>query len=331
MYLYRLNPDTGHYGRYIARNDDADGSTVASRLSRALEAGQYRVLVKGFKTSLRGTFQVEAACEGGGCAGSGECSPESFRGMPEPSAESCGAMISNALMGTTRDSSSTDVTLEQACSLPAAALYGVELYYSYWQELAGWEDMFGGHGDEITVAVEWKTLSNGSWFVGCDGGGDEAAMDFLIDPQGRLVAYYQHNQSPDFGLFCDSGEAAVDEDCGYLYMSSMIHSASVEATGTEEGVTDADAASRLDRAALLAQGEYRRELGLQTGAPVTVTFTTWENEWAGGSWDVAGRISVRADGQPAHHYELAAGSTTQWLFTVRRGDEAAVDLDCREL
>ena len=331
MYLYRFNTETGRWGRYIARNDDADSSTVRSRIARDLEAGQYRVLVKGFKTSLRGQFQIVATCEGAGCAGSGDCSPDTFRSMPDPSAEGCGAMFSDALMGTIRDSNSMNVTLAEACALPDAALYGVELYYDYWQGLVGWEDMFGGYGDEITVEVEWSTLSNGSWYVGCDGGGDEAAMDFLINAQGELVAYYQHNQSPDFGLFCDSGETTADEECGYIYMDAMMHTEAEETTGTEEGVTDADATSRLSRAAYLAYGEYKRELSLQADDPVTVSFVSWDNDEGWGGWEVAGRVTVRADGQAAYHYELAGGSTTQWLFTIQRGDEADPALDCREL
>jgi hypothetical protein len=331
MYLYRFNPETERFGRYIARNDDADSDTVASRISRDLEAGDYRILVKGFKTSFRGRFQVEATCEGAGCAASGDCDPATFRSMPEGSPEACGEAISSALMGTTRDTGSTSVTLEEACALPDAARYGVELYYDYWDGLVGWEDMFGYYGDEIYVEVDWFTLSNGSWYVTCDGGGDEAAMDFLINPQGEVVAYYQHNQSPDFSVFCDGGESYYDEECGYLYLSAMPHAADAERTGTEEGVTDADASTRLDPVAFLAYGEYKRELSLQSDDPVTVTFVTWENDEGWGGWEEAGRVTVRADGQAAHHYELADDNTTQWLFAVERGDETGMVYDCREL
>jgi len=65
LYLYKEGP-TG-WGPYIARNDD-DGSRVYSRVKRELGAGRYRVLVKGFKSTIRGRFAVEVDCEGAGCA-----------------------------------------------------------------------------------------------------------------------------------------------------------------------------------------------------------------------------------------------------------------------
>jgi len=328
MYLYRRNPDTGAYGRYIRRNDDADGSTVASRISGELSAGSYRVLVKGYKTSFLGDFRLHAECEGSGCTGQGECSTADFRDLPEPGAAACGAVLSAALDATISTTGSATVTLEESCGLPDAARYGVELYYKYWSDLAGWSDMFEFDGP-ASIEVEWTGLSHGGAVVRCDAGGDEAAMDFWLDAGSQLVAYYQHNQSPDFALFCDGGQAEVDEECGHLYLDAMPHQASLEQAGTEEGVTEADAADRLDAVALLAYQEYVRELSLQANEPVTVESVTWENEEAG-DWDLAGRVTVSASGRTAHSYEIADLSTTQFLFTVAVGAGDPV-LDCREL
>lgn len=66
LYLYKEGP-TG-WGRYIARNDDYDGK-VYSQLVESLDAGRYRVLVKGFAASTRGKFSLEVGCEGAGCTG----------------------------------------------------------------------------------------------------------------------------------------------------------------------------------------------------------------------------------------------------------------------
>ena len=65
LYLYREG--AGGWGRYLARNDDANGK-VWSELRRTLDAGHYRVLVKGYDTTTRGRFAVSAACTGDGCA-----------------------------------------------------------------------------------------------------------------------------------------------------------------------------------------------------------------------------------------------------------------------
>lgn len=64
LYLYREGP-TG-WGRAIASNDDTMGS-LFSGLSRTLEAGRYRILVKGYLRSTRGPFGVVAECSGTGC------------------------------------------------------------------------------------------------------------------------------------------------------------------------------------------------------------------------------------------------------------------------
>jgi len=328
MYLYRRDPESGNWGRYIARNDDAEG-TVASQLVETLEAGEYRVLIKGFKRTLRGRFQLIAECSGEGCQRA-ECDLESYAGMPDPVADSCGDMLSTALSGTIEGQSSTYVTLAERCSLPERARIGVELYYSYWDDIVGWEDAFGYYDDEpVSLDVSWRELSNGSSFVSVDGGGDEAAMDFLINSDGFLVSYFQHNQSPDFGLFCESGERYADEECGYLYLDSMLHREDDEQSGSEAEITDANARDVLGRVPFLAYEEYLRSLELPADTAVVVQFTTWDNP-EGWGWETAGRVTVQAQGQPAHNYELVGTSSSQWLFTVKKGDEPA-SFDCREL
>lgn len=64
LYLYKLGP-TG-WGPYIARNDD-DGRNGWSSLDRDLDAGDYRILVKGHAAATRGRFQVQLDCTGAGC------------------------------------------------------------------------------------------------------------------------------------------------------------------------------------------------------------------------------------------------------------------------
>ncbi len=65
LYLYKKT-SAGTWGAYIARDDDG-GSSVLSSLTRSLGAGDYRVLVKGHDSSVKGPFGVEVDCTGAGC------------------------------------------------------------------------------------------------------------------------------------------------------------------------------------------------------------------------------------------------------------------------
>ncbi|HJL28772.1 MAG TPA: DVUA0089 family protein, partial [Polyangiaceae bacterium LLY-WYZ-15_(1-7)] len=69
VYLYREGPRG--WGSTIAKNDDAPG-TFFSDLAVELEAGTYRVLVKGYSRWTRGPFELLGLCEGAGCPGASE-------------------------------------------------------------------------------------------------------------------------------------------------------------------------------------------------------------------------------------------------------------------
>ncbi len=66
VYLYRQRAD-GRWGSYIARNDDAGGSRW-SALSRSLDAGRYRIIVKGYTTTTYGRFAVNLSCDRYACS-----------------------------------------------------------------------------------------------------------------------------------------------------------------------------------------------------------------------------------------------------------------------
>ncbi len=65
LYLYREGPRG--WGRALTSNDDT-GGTLFSGISRTLEAGRYRALVKGYQRSTRGRFGIVAECTGAGCS-----------------------------------------------------------------------------------------------------------------------------------------------------------------------------------------------------------------------------------------------------------------------
>ncbi len=68
LYLYRMQ-DNGRWGRNIKNNDNATGvDTLFSAIDRNLEAGDYRLLVKGKEIATRGAFSVRVDCIAGpGC------------------------------------------------------------------------------------------------------------------------------------------------------------------------------------------------------------------------------------------------------------------------
>jgi len=71
MYLYRRDPGTSSWGRYLKKNDDYE-ENLWSRIDSELDEGEYRLVVKGYKKKLRGSFTVKAICTGPGCPGGGD-------------------------------------------------------------------------------------------------------------------------------------------------------------------------------------------------------------------------------------------------------------------
>ncbi|HEY4056827.1 MAG TPA: hypothetical protein VGM39_09465 [Kofleriaceae bacterium] len=65
LYLYKKKAN-GTWGAYLYRNDDY-GSTTYSDLKKNLDAGEYRIIVKGALASTTGKFSVIAGCSGDGC------------------------------------------------------------------------------------------------------------------------------------------------------------------------------------------------------------------------------------------------------------------------
>lgn len=66
MYLYKRT-ESGSWGRYLRRNDDANADTVFSVVDDSLGAGTYRIVVKGYDRSSVGRFDIAATCTGEGC------------------------------------------------------------------------------------------------------------------------------------------------------------------------------------------------------------------------------------------------------------------------
>lgn len=73
LYLYKQQSD-GSFGRYIARNDDENNdANVWSRILKDVDAGTYRVLVKGHDAEVQGSFLLNLGCTGEGCGSAAVC------------------------------------------------------------------------------------------------------------------------------------------------------------------------------------------------------------------------------------------------------------------
>tara|TARA_R110002073_G_scaffold241497_3_gene403425 strand:+ start:125287 stop:126540 length:1254 start_codon:yes stop_codon:yes gene_type:complete len=322
MYLYKFDETRGRYGAYKYKNDDANPETVASALSKNLDAGSYRVLVKGFKSKLRGDFEIAAECDGAGCSKS-TCDATSLAGLDADVSDSCGELFSAALSGKSLGRTSTTIALADRCSLPPNVAAAAEEYVNYWDGI-GFDLEFEGP-DAVELNISWESYDNGALYVGIDFGGDEDGMDYLINRDGQVIAHYQHNQSPDHTLYCDGLEEFLEDgECFFEYTANFPHDPSDERS-VDATVTLDDVDSLGERTAELAVQAYAAELGLSDDDDISVDGQVWD---LGGS-DSAGRITVKTSGEDAFVYELEAQSNTQLQFTVKRGNDDA-EYTCAE-
>jgi hypothetical protein len=67
LYLYNADEAGTKHGSYLAKNDDADGTTMASKLTETLAAGTYFVQVKAAHELMTGRFDLNTGCTGAGC------------------------------------------------------------------------------------------------------------------------------------------------------------------------------------------------------------------------------------------------------------------------
>jgi hypothetical protein len=214
MYVYRRDPGATAWGEAVASNDDTAGG-IASRVKKQLASGEYLVKVKTSKTPMTGAFKLLAACSGsGGPAPAAACSTRTFQKIPDATGfgASCTSKIDAVLNTAPSSTNGTSVKLGAKCSLAPLERSAVDFYHQYWDDLAGWEDMAGAGDEEQELAVKTEIHGAAGSVVDVDLGGDEDAMTFVFDGGGKLLHYFQHNQSPDMGWFCkDANEADANE------------------------------------------------------------------------------------------------------------------------
>jgi hypothetical protein len=288
MYLYHKNPDDNTWGSYIARNDDYD-SNLWSRLDEQLEAGDYRIMIKGYKENLRGQFSVSAICEGPGCPGNNdddlEPSPDCVEGeyvnMGEGAwsvSQTCLMEIDEVLTSKTITTAGVYVGIDERCDLPHEAKLAWDYFYTYWDNLIGIDEFFYDES-EVGFDMFYAKLEQG-WRITMHAGGDEDAMYFVFNNESELLAMYQDNQSPDYGFFCNAGEdennlkVPEDDYCLGNYILNMAPKKNIEEQSGTVIVRHADA--HLPLLAYLAVEYYAQQAELAPDKEVSFSYKTWD-------------------------------------------------------
>ena len=329
MYLYRRDPGATSWGRYIQRNDDFDGN-IWSKISKTLDAGEYRVIVKAYKTALTGTFQLDGTCEGDGCPGasSGDCQPEDVE--PEVTTtdvtQTCVNTYAAVLSSPLLSESKYHIEYPQHCSLTGPERVAVEQYYAYWQGLVGWSDLLFEEGEIVSFDVTAQKLERG-WVVDVDYGADEMALMFVFDEKDDLVMFYHSEQSPSAYWICNDDGPAIDEpdlDCVSGAIYEMPHESKDE-TDSSATTSVADARAAMSFLGGFALDEYQTSTGISDDSMVTYRV----REWVPSQYSTVATVVLEAAGQPATTYAVGGTETYAHIYWQQIG--ADTEMICRQV
>lgn len=280
LYLYRRDVgSTGSYGPYIEKNDDAEDGEMYSRIDLEGTAGEYRIIVKAFKTAQRGPLSVLGTCTGAGCPGPSACVADMFGALPDATDQlsaACATNLLDAFTTRTTATNATSVAESEVCSLDGLGKQGVDLYRAYWQDVMGWDEFKSGEED-IALDVDTATSAAGT-HVGVDAPFDEDAMSLVFDEDGTLLLLYQSNQSADSRTFCeDTGTIAAPDTGCVVYMRGALPHAAAEQTGS--GTTTCNDA-RNDLPPLTGDPvcEFTYRVGIADAANVAYAYRTWRSD-----------------------------------------------------
>lgn len=260
MYLYRRDEGTSRWGRYLKKNDDHQENIWSQIELEGAEAGEYRVIVKPFKSALRGRFSLEAECKGAGCPAGFEplmCQGEERAGSSGFSPE-CGATFHDILTTPEVAVSPADI----ACVEERAR----DAYVNFWDEIVGFEDAFGGESSEDILIDSTTVLGDRGVLLSLSMGGDEDSVDLLFDHDGQLLYLFHHEQSPTVMWSCpasaSTSDVLEDEDCASM-ASAALHRKASEVT-SDQGTLDQ---SELDELTLVAIAHATERLDLAKDEP----------------------------------------------------------------
>lgn len=220
MYVYRREPGASAWGSYVAKNDDYRGNIWSRVDIDKAEAGEYRVIVKPFKSALRGEFTFEYGCTGAGCQQRTDlsmCAAEPYLSASSTITSACLETFQGIL----------DAPVQPTASVPDCVLErAADQYDGYWGSLTG--DRFERDDLEISGRVH----GDRGFVVDVSAGGDEDTLYYVFDAQGRIVMYAHSEQSPSMEWSCaEDGDMALDprdtpdEECALGMIHALGYSA----------------------------------------------------------------------------------------------------------
>ena len=315
MYLYRRDAGSELWGSYIARNDDANGSML-SAIEKSLNAGQYRVLIKGYKEYHRGRFSLVASCDGRGC---GTLNPTDVD-IPAATgfSESCVSAIQTAMTSATFSSDTFEISPTATTGFPREVLLANAMY----ADLSDWRE-YADPEDEFHFEAEYVKLEDGAIVIMADGG-DESTTEYLFDGAGKALAYYVHNQSPWVEYYCgQEGDEAADEpseDCIPALTSNGPHDPDnlldVRGSWVPGGANDA-----LDPLMRAAVARYiEAELDGEE-AEISIEGYSWEGRDGG----KGAELTLLAEGDVTVSYTVVGDDWNTWVaFEASENGEGTV-------
>ncbi len=328
MYLYYREDDSQRWGRYIKKNDDHQ-KNIWSQISQTGKKGEYRVIVKGFKSALRGSFSVAGECSGAGCPEVGgivtndKCDPSDFASWPESQPAMCAGSIHQIFTTPLTAVGSGGARVTERCDLDVGINVAVELYVAYWEDFYGSFEEFTGEEDG-EVYVNTQQFGSKGYMVSVDIGADEDTVHFLFDGESNLLMYFHDEQSPTLELFCDDSNANnIDEDCAARALYDLPHR--IESEKSNSGETSKDsAANDLHVNVAPAVALFLEETGVDEGATITFEEVTWDT----GFGDISGRVRLSAEGNDITYHIGDGGGDPVAVFREQGGETTFL---CRSL
>jgi len=312
MYLYRRAPGADSWGPYEAKNDDFDGRPQ-SRIDYVGDAGEYRVVVKPFKLSMRGSFTLHGGCVGNGCPEPDTtCEQDAPRTLPAMAGfanQSCAIAVIEALTSPVVQQSQRVVNEKDRCALTKLEALGVEHYIDYWTNVIGFPETLEGDPDEgIDFAVEHLTLANGTQLVSVDVMADEDNVTFVYDRDETLVMYF-HNEQSSFAEFnCadpGTGQAfaeSYDDFCVSDVIWGLPRTGPEPATVLETmALAQAEAALAETRGVARALAIFAETYNVADDEEVSYELTTYQ----GASGEPSYVLSIGTDGDANDSYFIS--------------------------
>lgn len=322
MYLYTRKSDEESWGSYIDKNDDHDGN-LWSQIDGTFDAGQYRVIIKPFKTTMTGEIALVASCDGDGCpeVGAGECTPDVHASLPAETGygPACDEAILEVVTSQMQFSSEFELPVDEKCDLDSLAAKAVDYYVSYWNDIVGFDEIFGSGdpNEPVRLHVEQYSHERGT-VIWIDAFADEDGMRFVFDFEGNLLGLYQSNQSPDHRFYC-ADEADITTDFPACWSNSIEELRwTIDSRLSEEGTVTVDEAGisdELNNDLITAIYHFSEAHALEGADEMSYELITWE-----GSYTYGAEITLTHEQQTATYWigntELVAitdGEGTRYL------------------